>query len=663
MDGVHSLAIKIFVGRGQFFLAKRELAMRTIFSDLSMKRRLSSAARSGVGADIEFLERRQFLSVSALTLRGPFDQGDMWTYQTTNSVSPGIVGSITTTVGDTLPSNPITHQLATEVNTTVMTSTTDPTTMQTVTETVTGTSYDATVTGEIIEFGGTSTTENTAVSPPTQTLSETTTDTPAAVIFPASLTGGVVTSSFMTTKSIATTFQGSTMPIDSSETDSRTFELQSESLQPITVLGTTYNAYEIIEDDTTQNSEESTPATSTTELWIDPKVGIVQIVTTQTSGTDSGTSATESLESDNIPGGGGGGGGGTVTGLTPTITKDTVPAAVVGGAKLHGALTVALDNSGTAAEKGFTVHVYASTDTTLDTTADTLVTSVVKPTTVNAGKVATLSIPITELPASLNGSYFLIVQTVDSASNTLTAATSSTVVVSPPFVSLAELITTTLPTTLVSDTTAKGTVTVDITNNGNVPSKGVTPIDVTLSETPGLLGTTIVTSSKSYTINPGKSTKVVEQIKSTPALADGSYFIVEQTTDPFAGGTSIASSGSAITVAAPFITLVSALGPATKSGDTLTLTNNGNIPDNIIKLATSLQVSTDPAGADTVGAAVSATVGSPHILSGKTVKIHLSQWKSIISSLSPGTYYLVIHFNDGNGNSGFAVSSTGLTIA
>jgi hypothetical protein len=155
----------------------------------------------------------------------------------------------------------------------------------------------------------------------------------------------------------------------------------------------------------------------------------------------------------------------------------------------------------------------------------------------------------------------------------------------------------------------------------------------------------------------------VVPIKSTPALADGNYFVVEQTTDPFAGGTSTASSASAITVAAPFITLVSALGPATKTGDTLALTNNGNVPDNISRIATSLQVSTDPAGADTVGAAVSATVGSPHILAGKTVKIHFSQWKSIISSLSPGTYYLVIHFNDENGNSGIAVSSTGLTLS
>ncbi len=167
--------------------------------------------------------------------------------------------------------------------------------------------------------------------------------------------------------------------------------------------------------------------------------------------------------------------GGTATGLTPAITKDTVPAAVVGGAKLHGALTVSLDNTGTAAEKGFTVNVYASTDTTLDTSTDTLVTSLTKPTTVNAEKTTSLSVPITELSASLDGTYYLIVQTVDSASNALSAVSSSTVVVSPPFVSLSEVLTTTLPTTLISDAADKGTVTVDITNNGNRAVVGSDP--------------------------------------------------------------------------------------------------------------------------------------------------------------------------------------------
>jgi hypothetical protein len=179
-----------------------------------------------------------------------------------------------------------------------------------------------------------------------------------------------------------------------------------------------------------------------------------------------------------------------------------------------------------------------------------------------------------------------------------------------------------------------------------------------------VLGTSITTSSKTLNILPGKSVKEVIQVKNIPALADGSYFLVEQTTDPFASGTSIASSDSAITIAAPFITLAATLGPANiKTGDTLTVTNNGNVPDNTVGLGGTLGFSTDAAGTVPAGSTFSGAVHTPHILVGKSVKIHLTQWKSLLSSLSPGTYYLTVQFADGNGNDGFAVSSTSFTVS
>jgi hypothetical protein len=354
-------------------------------------------------------------------------------------------------------------------------------------------------------------------------------------------------------------------------------------------------------------------------------------------------------------GGGGGGGGGTVTGVTPTIISSTVPASVVGGATLHGALKVSLDNSGSATEAGYTVNVYASTDTTLNTADDTLVTSITKTPTLKADKKATLSIPITELPASLDGSYYLIAETVDSADNTASADTSTPTVVAPPFVSLSEIVTSTLPTS--------GTVILTITNAGNVASKGSTGIDITASEVSGVLGTVITSLSKTLNILPGKSAKVAVPIKSTPALAAGSYFIVTQITDPFASGTSIVSSTAAITVAAPFISLAAILGPAnTKTGDTITITNNGNIED-ISVLNGVLGFSLDPAGTEPVGRTVTGATPVEHIGVHKSVKIHLTAWKSILSTLETGVpYYLTVRFTDATGNSGFAVSSTSFTL-
>jgi hypothetical protein len=178
-----------------------------------------------------------------------------------------------------------------------------------------------------------------------------------------------------------------------------------------------------------------------------------------------------------------------------------------------------------------------------------------------------------------------------------------------------------------------------------------------------VLGTVITSLSKTLNILPGKSAKVAVPIKSTPALAAGSYFIVTQITDPFASGTSIVSSTAAITVAAPFISLAAILGPAnTKTGDTITITNNGNIED-ISVLNGVLGFSLDPAGTEPVGRTVTGATPVEHIGVHKSVKIHLTAWKSILSTLETGVpYYLTVRFTDATGNSGFAVSSTSFTL-
>jgi hypothetical protein len=356
------------------------------------------------------------------------------------------------------------------------------------------------------------------------------------------------------------------------------------------------------------------------------------------------------------PGGGGGagGGGGVGTGLTPTIVSSTLPSAVVGGAKLHSMLKLSLIDA--EATNGFTVNIYASTNPTLNASADTPVTSVANLTIIRAGKAVPLNVPILGLPTSLpDGSYFLIVQTLDSANNSASAATIAPVVVAAPFVSLSETVTTTLPPALVSGSKAKGTVTLVITNNGNVASKGPTAIDITASTISGVLGTSIATSSRNLSIPPGKSSKVTVPIKNTPALAAGDYFLVAQVTDPFAGGISLASSSGTTTIAAPFIALAGTLGPVTKlkSGDTLTITNNGN-SDDVTTLTGTIGFSTDPLGAVPAGESASATSHTYTLKAGKSVKIHSTGWTQITA----GT----VSVTDEHGNSFLAVSSTSFTF-
>jgi hypothetical protein len=389
-----------------------------------------------------------------------------------------------------------------------------------------------------------------------------------------------------------------------------------------------------------------------------PDIGAFELTTTNNGGGGGG-------------GGGAGGGGGTVvgTGLTPTIISDTVPIAVVGGAKLHGQLKTTLTNSTGADEKGFTVQVFASTDAILDTSVDTAVGNpIVKPTTVKNGKSAPLSIPITALPGSLpDGAYFLIVQTTDSAGNTSTVASSTAVTIAAPFVSLAEVVTSTLPAAVVTQTKPKGNVVLTITNNGNVPSKGLAAINITVSTVPGVLGESIATLNKNINIMPGKSTKVTVPIKDAlPAVPAGDYFIVAQVTDPSFGSTSIGSSAGTTNIAPGFIALAATLGPVVKlqSGDTLTVTNNGNIDDNGIFTAT-IGFSFDPQGTVPIG--ITGSAGKTfHIKAGKNVKFHSNDWLKILaaSNLVAGVpYYLTVSVTDSTGNSApLAVSTTSFTL-
>jgi hypothetical protein len=203
---------------------------------------------------------------------------------------------------------------------------------------------------------------------------------------------------------------------------------------------------------------------------------------------------------------------------------------------------------------------------------------------------------------------------------------------------------------------------VSITNSGNVASKGLTPINVTASTVSGTLGTSITTLSKNLNILPGKTVKVTVPIKSTPALADGSYFIVAQVTDPFASGTSIGSSSTTTTVAAPFITLSAVLGPVTKlkAGDTLTVTNSGNIAETLPLTAT-IGFSSDAAGASPIGGTLSASKAY-HIAPGKSAKIKSNAWVKLTSGLVTGVpYYLTVSVTDGT-HSAFAVSTTSFTL-
>ena len=510
----------------------------------------------------------------------------------------------------------------------------------------------------LIDSGGITKTMNDGVLTSTMT----TTFSPQKLVIPTSLTPGQsVTNSY--TETDVTTPSGGASTTDMTAV-SETLTLAS-STSTVTVPAGSYTAYELHDTETdTDTTSGGTASTSTTEDYFASGTGLVQAV----SGPLSAPTGTLQLVSTDITSGGGGGGGGgggavTGTGIAPTIVKSTVPTAVVAGAKLHATLRLNLTDALATSEKGYTVRVYASTSSTLDTATDPLVTSVVKTSTIKAAKTAPLTIPITTLPASLaNGTYYLNIQTTDSAGNTDSATLGTTVTVAAPFVALSETVTSPFTTALVGGAKGKGSVRVAITNSGNVASTGITPINLTFSTTTGVIGTSFATLNKKLNIPVGKTVTVAVPVKSIPVLANGSYYVVAQVTDP-KGGITVASSTSTTTIAAPFVVLTASLAVTNiKAGVTIVVTNTGNVVD-LTHLTGTFTVTTDVAGLDPVGASISLTSARVNIQPNKSIKLHLKPTKASLAGLLTGVpYYLKLSFSDDTGNSGIAITSTPFTL-
>ena len=95
---------------------------------------------------------------------------------------------------------------------------------------------------------------------------------------------------------------------------------------------------------------------------------------------------------------------------------------------------------------------------------------------------------------------------------------------------------------------------------------------------------------------------------------------------------------------------------------TLSVENAGNIADSTI-LDYTLGFSSDPQGNVTVGTSDQGrTAGRLLIRPGKTVKLHLSGWSKLLSSLTTGQYYLTAFVEDSSSNTSMAVTPTTVTV-
>jgi len=222
--------------------------------------------------------------------------------------------------------------------------------------------------------------------------------------------------------------------------------------------------------------------------------------------------------------------------LVPAIARSTLPAAVVGGSRVHGVVAIDVTNQSASAIKGpVTLDIYASSDGAIDGSA-TLVAALTRTLRLKAGKTAVVSVPVKALPSTLaDGTYTLLARVVDASSRTTDSAAGPTIQVAAPFIALSETFARlTLPPTVIAGAKTRAVAALRITNSGNVISSGPTTLAFYATADGAVdSGATLFKQiTKSLHIRPGKSVVVSVPLTLIPAVPTGDYTIVARVIDP-----------------------------------------------------------------------------------------------------------------------------------
>ncbi len=229
--------------------------------------------------------------------------------------------------------------------------------------------------------------------------------------------------------------------------------------------------------------------------------------------------------------------------LTVTAGRTTVPAGVVAGAKLKGSVTVAIDNAGGTALKGTdVVSLYAVTAGEA-LTAGTLLGTAKRGGTLAAGRSANVAVPVRPL-ALPAGAYTLLAVVTDPSGGTVTATAGPAVTVAPATIALTGALSAS-PAAIEAGKTL--TLTLTLTNAGNVNSTGRATAAVYLSANGTALTLPATTAKVAPVVKPGKAATLRLKVK-VPVDTIGTYFPLVVFTQGEATATTAATSAVNVTV-------------------------------------------------------------------------------------------------------------------
>ncbi len=231
--------------------------------------------------------------------------------------------------------------------------------------------------------------------------------------------------------------------------------------------------------------------------------------------------------------------------FSETFVKTTLSENTVSGQKSRATMQISVTNNGNVISTGkTTIAIYVTADGSI--TDGTLVRMLTMPIVLRPAGSRNVTLPLQSLPAVVDGSYFLVTQLTDPTGNISSGGSPGTYGLVAPVVALVPAITTSnLAGTIISGSKINATVSLTITNNGNVPPSGSSTVTIYASvDGTAADGTSLASQTFRTPIAPTRFITKKFSISAFSALPSGSYFLVVVVTDPLSGAQTAVSTAS-----------------------------------------------------------------------------------------------------------------------
>jgi uncharacterized repeat protein (TIGR03803 family) len=216
--------------------------------------------------------------------------------------------------------------------------------------------------------------------------------------------------------------------------------------------------------------------------------------------------------------------------LTESLTRITLPTTIVSGSKVRAQANLSIRNSGNIAVNG-PVTIELDAVPAGSSIGSVPITSVTRRLVIPPGHSTTVIVPLTSIPSGLSGMYNIAAQVTDPMGGTSRFSSTSTYTISPPVVTLNATIDSFEPTTFSATSEMRGSVSVTISNNGNIPVGGnsVTDgfeINLGLVSQDGSQMVLMESFARAMLLNPGQSRALKLSFSTTTPmpLVAGNYF-------------------------------------------------------------------------------------------------------------------------------------------